>query len=218
MAYYYLSETDPSILSDQIYYSGQPDLDVQEQIESKTQLKPGTSYSVDEMIDHMILYSDNNAEQLLADHLAATNNLAVLSDLFGDLGITVDPNSADNSTVQTYSLLLRVLYNATYLDRNDSEKALKLLSETDFVGGIRAGVPENVPVAEKFGDARMTDAAGTQVGAELQNCGLIYYPEHTYLLCIMTKGDDVADLEGAIAGISQIIYQDMLTRYPQQAS
>ena len=49
MAYYYLAETDPSILSDQIDYSGNPDLDAAEQIESKTQLTPGMSYSVDEI-------------------------------------------------------------------------------------------------------------------------------------------------------------------------
>ena len=162
----------------------------------------------------MILYSDNNAEQLLADHLAATNNLDVLSDLYDDLGIKIDPNNTDNMTVQAYSLYLRVLFNATYLDRADSEKALKLLSEVEFSDGIRAGVPSDVPVAEKFGDARMVDAAGTQVGAELQNCGLVYYPEHTYLLCIMTKGDDVQNLETTIAGISRIIYQDMQARFP----
>jgi beta-lactamase class A len=216
MAYYYLAETDPSILSDQIRYAGQPDLDADEQIESKTQLTPGMSYSVDEMIDHMITYSDNNAEQLLADHLAATDHLDVLNNLFGDLGIKIDPQNTDNMAVQSYSLFLRVLFNATYLDRADSEKALKLLSETEFADGIRVGVPSSIPIAEKFGDARMIDAAGTQVGVELQNCGLVYYPDHTYLLCIMTKGDTVAHLESVIAGISKTIYQDMAARYPEK--
>ena len=167
------------------------------------------------MIDHMILYSDNNAEQLLADHLAATDHLDVLNNLFGDLGIKVNTANTDNMTVQTYSLFLRVLYNATYLDRNDSEKALKLLSESEFSDGIRAGIPSNIAIAEKFGDARMADAAGTMVGAELQNCGLVYYPEHTYLLCIMTKGDTIPDLETAISGVSKLIYRSVEARYPQ---
>jgi beta-lactamase class A len=218
MAYYYLSETNPSILSDTITYSGATNLDAQEQIRSSTQLIPGARYTVDEMIDHMIRYSDNNAEQLLADHLASTGNLSILTNLFGDLGIKIDTNDTDNMTVQTYSLFLRVLFNATYLDRADSEKALRLLSETDFGSGIRAGVPSAVPVAEKFGDARIMNAANVQVGAELQDCGLVYYPEHTYILCVMTKGETIPHLEMVIAGISKIVYQDMQARYPASAS
>jgi beta-lactamase class A len=108
---------------------------------------------------------------------------------------------------------LRVLFNATYLDRDYSEKLLQLLSESDFSSGIKSGIPQNITVSQKFGDARIPDAQGTVVGAELQNCGIVYYPDHPYQLCIMTKGSDIPDLERIIGQISQIIYTGVKQKY-----
>jgi beta-lactamase class A len=213
MAYYALAEQDPSVLAQRITYTG-PDLDANEQIKSSVQLVPGQSYTVEQMIEHMIRYSDNNAEQLLADHLSAIGKLDALQSLFNDLGIKPNPENPDYMTAQSYSLFLRVLFNATYLDRDYSEKLLQLLSQTDFSAGLDAGVPNNISIAEKFGDARIPNAAGQQVGAELHNCGIIYYPSHPYLLCVMTKGDTIPDLERIIAGVSQIVFNSVESRYP----
>ena len=215
MAYYSLAETDFSVLQQKIKYTGTPDLDANEQIESPMQLTPGESYTVEQMIEHMIRNSDNNAEQLLADHLGKIGQLGVLSTLFNDLGIVNNPDNPDDTTVQQYSLFLRVLFNATYLDRDYSEKLLSLLSQTDFGSGIDAGVPNNIVVSEKFGDARIPNTQGQIVGAELQNCGIIYYPNHPYLLCIMTKGNSVPNMERVIAQISRTIYDAVESKYPQ---
>jgi beta-lactamase class A len=138
--------------------------------------------------------------------------------VFGDLG--VDPSVlskyTDNMSVQAYSMFLRALYNATYLNREDSERALRLLSETDFSEGIESGVPNSTLVAEKFGEVKMTDSSGVQLGKEINNCGIVYYPDHPYLLCIMTKGEgnDIKGLESVVAGVSRIVYQGMQTLYP----
>ena len=214
MAYYSLAEQQPSVLSQSVNYSGTPDLDANEQVESPVQLVPG-NYTVEQLIEHLIRYSDNNAEQLLADQLAAIGQLPVLSTLFADLGVKSSPDNPDYATAQSYSLFLRVLYNATYLDRDYSEKLLQLLSQSDFSKGIEAGVPNGILIAQKFGDARIPNAQGQQVGAELQDCGIIYYPDHPYVLCVMTKGANISVLESTISNISQIVYQDIEQRYPQ---
>lgn len=213
MAYYSLAEQDPTILSDKILYSGTPNLDADEQIPSPIQLTPGQSYTVEDLIEHLIEHSDNNAEQLLADNLVKTDQSDVLTNLLTDLGIKNYSSGGDDVTVQEYSIFLRVLYNATYLDRNYSEKALRLLTESDFAAGIVGGVPNGIEVAQKFGDAKIANSAGAIVGAELQNCGIVYYPNHPYRLCIMTKGDNVKDLETAIAGISKLIFERVQQRY-----
>ena len=217
MAYYQLAEEDASILSQGIFYSGEPDLDASEQIKSAVQLVPGRTYTVAEMIEHMIRYSDNNAEQLLANHLSSIGKLDTLTTLFADLGIKINPDNPDYMTVQSYSLFLRVLFNATFLDRNYSEKLLQLLSQSDFTAGIRAGVPSSIAVAAKFGDARIPDSQGNIIGAELQNCGIVYYPDHPYNLCIMTKGSSITDLERIISAVSQLIYNEVQSRYPVPA-
>jgi beta-lactamase class A len=214
MAYYSLAEADPSVLDQLVAYKNAPDLDSDEQIESPVQLAAGRTYTVEDLIEHMIKYSDNNAEQLLADHLSSIGQLSVLSTLFQDFGITQsDPNNPDDTTVGSYSLFLRVLYNATYLDRDYSEQLLSILTQSDFTKGIEAGVPNGVLIAQKFGDARIPNAQGQQVGAELQNCGIVYYPAHPYILCVMTKGSTISLLENTIAGISQIVYQNIEKRY-----
>jgi beta-lactamase class A len=152
---------------------------------------------------------------LLADHLAAIGQLEVLSTLFADLGVKSSPNNPDYATTQSYSLFLRVLYNATYLDRDYSEMLLQLLSQSDFSKGIEAGVPDGIRIAQKFGDARIPNAQGQQIGVELQNCGIVYYPDHPYVLCVMTKGTTISVLESTISDISQIVDQAMEQRYPQ---
>jgi beta-lactamase class A len=218
MTLYKIAETNPSVLSDRVEYTGASDHNLVEEIKSVVQLTPGGVYTVAQLIEHMIRYSDNNAADLLTQYLTDTNNTSAYATTFSDLG--VDPSVlikyTDDMTVQKFSIFFRVLYNATYLGRADSEKALQLLTKTDFSEGIESGVPNDVLVAQKFGEVRMTDTADTLLGKQVNNCGIVYYPNHPYILCIMTKGtgDDVKTLEGIIASISRIVYKGMQGFYP----
>jgi beta-lactamase class A len=218
MAYLALSEIHPTILRDEITYTGTTDSTSVQDIKSPVSLTPGATYTVADLIEHMIRNLDNNAVDLLMKHLKDTNNLDTYTEVYCDLGI--DPKVlltyTDNITPRQYLIFLRSLYNSTYLSRIDSEKALALMAETDFTGGISAGLPAGVKVAQKFGEVRMTDTDGNQVGKEINNCGIIYYPKHPYMLCVMTKaqGNDIAGLEETISTISRLIYTDMQKRYP----
>ena len=139
--------------------------------------------------------------------------------VFSDLGI--DPASLtstpDNVTVKDFSIMLRALYNATYLNRDDSERALELLSEADFSEGIDSGVPNRIQVAQKFGESSIEAPDGSVASKELNDCGIIYYPSHPYLLCIMTRGngDDTKGLEEAIATVSGMVFKDVQAKYPE---
>jgi beta-lactamase class A len=217
MAYYELAEINPSILSQSLVYSGTTNLNDAEEIRSSVQLRPEAPYTVEELIEHMIRYSDNNAAELLLTNLSATNHYQDYLNLYASLGVstsTVD-EASDSLTVGKYPIFLRALYNATYLDRDYSEQALKLLTETDFTEGIDSGVPNGVLVAQKFGETTISNGS-VDTGKELSNCGIIYYPSHPYLLCIMTKGsgDNIKGLEEDIASISRLVYQNMETLYP----
>lgn len=205
MVYYQLAEDDPGILNEQLTYSGAVDANTQENLPSPVQIAPGT-YTADKLIQHMIKYSDNNAAELLVENLNGSGNAAAFDTLFKDLGIGQIDLTSDYMTVRAYSLFFRVLYNATYLDPETSEKALKLLTETDFTKGITQGVPADVDVAQKFGE--YTDVEnGLVLKRELNTCGIVYYPGHPYLLCVMTKGSDFAQLETFIGHVSDQVYQ-----------
>jgi beta-lactamase class A len=217
LAYYKLAEIDPSILTQRIIYSGGQNLDASENIPSPVQLTVGASYTVEELIEHMIEYSDNNALTLLTNYLTSSGHMSALSDTLTDLGVPYG-TSNDFLSVNTYIIFFRALYNATYLSDEYSEKALALLSKTDFTEGIETGIPNNVEVAHKFGDSNELTNAGAADGFELHDCGIVYYPDHPYMLCIMTKGSTVAQLESVISGVSQLVYKDLEQRYPAAAA
>jgi len=67
-----------------------------------------------------------------------------------------------------------VLYNATYLDRDLSEKALELLANSNFKLGLRAGVSPTVTVADKYGERTAFDPQGNVQYRELHDCGIVY--------------------------------------------
>ena len=178
-------------------------------------LTPGKLYSIDELIRAMIEGSDNNATALLFDYL----NQDSLQDAFSDLGLKSllsenTKNTSDIISVKSYSYIFRILYNSTYLSRELSEKALQYLSYADFNQGIVGGLPKGVIAAQKFGERTILAPDGvTPLRRELHDCGIVYYPEHPYLLCVMTRGEDFDTLANAIRSVSALVYGDVDKRY-----
>lgn len=213
IAYLKYAEVEPAVLTSKLEYDGKTDRNATEFFPSPVQIESGW-YSIDTLIDHMIRYSDNNAALILNEYLAHTR-FDVLNQAYLDLGIDKINPEDDYITVTSYSLMFRVLYNATYLSRAMSEKALGILAQTDFLRGIMAGVPQDLVVAHKFGEFGINDELGGVLKRELHDCGIIYDGEHPYLLCVMTKGNDPEKLASVVARISSVVYQsdDRLGEY-----
>lgn len=167
-------------------------------------LKIGSSYKTEDLINKMIINSDNGAEYVLLDNINQTS----LDLIYNVLNIE-NPNGKNDFTIspRTYSLFLRILYSATYLNEQDSEKALGILSGTTFIDGLVAGVPKGVIVSHKFGEYIVQQNNQPQQ-IELHDCGIIYYPKNPYLLCVMTKGNNLDNLKNTIKNISSIVYQN----------
>jgi beta-lactamase class A len=202
MSIYKDAEDKPSILSEKIEYAGggtgaAQDVAVGDPISS------GHTYTINELIEHMITHSDNNAALLLYQFVGYEKTAKT----YTELGI--NPPQVDKdyiTTVRGYATFFRILFNATYLSAEQSEKALSLLAKAEFTGGLVAGVPSGTPVAHKFGERHYdTDGAIEQ----LHDCGIIYKPGHPYILCVMTRGRSVEELTPVIAKISSIIYQQV---------
>jgi hypothetical protein len=67
-------------------------------------------------------------------------------------------------------------------------------------------------VAHKFGEHRNATVSGEIAETELHDCGIIYYPEHPYFLCIMTKGENLPSLESVISSASKLVYTYVTAR------
>jgi beta-lactamase class A len=188
-----ISDSDPSSSRDQM-------------IAPKKHVEPGRPYTVRELLELMIASSDNRAYDLLAAFL----DRKVFSRVFEDLNVPlVDLDARDaNLTVKQYATFFRILYNASYLSRGMSQKALEILSRSDFREGIVAGVAPGTVVANKFGEREM--AGETLV--QLHDCGIVYYPQRPYVLCVMTRGDSIKRLAPAIREASALIYREVSGR------
>ena len=187
---------DPSFLTKQFVYEGGSH-NTSEYFKAESELKDNHTYSIDEAVASMIMFSDNNATAVLGYAL----DTSTLLSSYTDLGIAV-PNMPDYAiSAKTYGSFFRILYNSTFLSKEYSEKALRLLSQTVFSKGLVAGVPSTVKVSHKFGE-RQVDADTNQ----LHDCGIIYYPNRPYLLCVMTRGKDFDKLVSFIAKVSKKVY------------
>jgi len=208
MAYYELAENSSTLLDEKIYYPiGGANLNLTQDIPPAQAIVPGQTYTVEQLIEYMIEDSDNNAAQLLFSNIDPDT----LQNVYGDLGIPInnDPTAAtlDFITPQQIGLLFRVLYNATYLSRDYSEKALQLMSQSSFTQGIIAGVSSSTIVSHKLGLVGIQNSAGITIEHELHDCGIVYAND-PYLLCVMTRGSSpLPTMEGVIANISQAAYR-----------
>ena len=208
MAYLAMAENLSTPLDRMASYPvSSPDLNAQQEIAPEHVIVPGKNYTVSDLIQYMIKYSDNNAAQVLYDLADQSDLEGVYSNLEIPLVDSVTTSTLDFMTPQQYSILFRTLYNSTYLSRDASEDALNLMSQTSFTQGIVAGVPSSTVVSHKFGIVSFTTGGVTQE-RELHDCGIVYAPGHPYLVCIMTRGSSsLANMEGTIADISQAAYK-----------
>ena len=203
IAYLKQAETQPDILNKKIKFDNIELKSEPQDIPPKKQIEFGKEYTINELIEYMIIYSDNNAANILADRIYIDQKNAY-TEMLTDLGLPVDSKTI---TSKTYSLFLRILRNATYLNREMSEKALSILAEVDFKDGLAAGVPSGIPVVHKFGEFGSYE--NDILIEQLHDCGIIYYPDHPYLLCIMTRGQKISDLQKVISSISSIVYESL---------
>ena len=205
ISYFKKTETDPNILNTQLVYQSSIQQVLQENaFNSPTTLEVGKSYSVSELIDNMITNSDNGAMNLLIDSLGYDK----LNTIYADLGLPAPSANGNEYTISVsdYSLFFRILYNATYLTPEMSEKALSILSKATFTDGLVAGLPQNTLVAHKFGEHVFSTDGNSIDSVELHDCGMVYAPNHPYFLCIMTHGNSLNDLKGVISDISKMVY------------
>lgn len=170
-----------------------------------TTLRTGAFYPVEDLLRAMIVDSDNGAAFLLRALLGP----GALEEVYTDLGLVIPAvRTADEPiTVREYGTFFRMLYNASYLSRAHSQKALNLLTASGYSDGLVAGVPSGVRVAHKFGE-RSSPAGDAR---QLHDCGIVYYPPRPYLLCVMTRGHDFTRLAAAIADVSRAVFHEVST-------
>ncbi|MGE5425974.1 MAG: serine hydrolase [Bacillota bacterium] len=200
IAYLKEAETDPSIFDKEIMVKGDATL-LSQNIMPQRSVETGKTYRLEDLLQYMIIYSDNLAANTLLENIETDK----LNKVYKDLGLT-EPSVEKTENfmmVRDYASFFRILYNASYLNREMSEKALDILTKSQFSLGLTAGVPSQVDVAHKFGERVLFDAK------QLHDCGIVYKPGRPYLICVMTRGKDFTKMSTFIKDISAAAYQGL---------
>lgn len=171
---------------------------------------PDNSFTIEELAHIMLGQSDNTARTALYKALSRIGITDPLADVYSSLGWefappllsgnqNTDPNYYNAISLKVLSNMFLALYNATYVNLDHSQKILGFLASTAFNDKIRAGVPDDVPVAHKIGTAGMENT--------FSDCGIVYALNRHYILCAGSSGADEKTAAAFMAEASAAAYK-----------
>jgi beta-lactamase class A len=205
IAYFKETEHSPGVLQQSILFD-QPINQQEQNIKPEKELIIGEEYSIEELIKRMIIYSDNEAYELLINNIDIKNYEKIFTDLGIDISLAKNNPGGNIINIKDYASFFRILYNASYLNKEMSEQALDLLSQSTYKKGLVKPLPKDLLVAHKFGERNYL----TSQDKQLHDCGIIYLLNKPYLLCIMSKGSDFDLLSKFIQNTSHIVYKHLI--------
>ena len=197
-----MNETQPGLLDKKILFDKSIASDKTATYLSKS-IKLGETYTIRQLLDYMITYSDNNATLILNKII----DVNIFKKVFTDIGLTAPDFNAKEYpiTARDYSYFMKGLYNASYLTIPESEYCAEMLSNCDFKDGIVAGLPTGCKVIHKFGEG------GYDNSPQFSESAIIYCNHGAYLLTIMTKGSDMKKMPQVLSAISKKVYETLNT-------
>lgn len=158
--------------------------------------KKGPNYQISywDLIKKMILISDNTAKNALKRQLTFEE----LNAIFSHVGIPnpYAPTNGHTITPRDYNRIFKSLYFSTFLNPEFSEKAIDISTDTAVENLISHQIPKGIKIAHKFGERPNG----------LHDCGIIYFPENPYFLCIMTEDIELSKAKTIISKLSKEIY------------
>ena len=208
--YFKMAELNPSVFDQRLKIPEDIGDNSDQHYQPSNPLLPGNSYTIKEMVEHMLEYSDNAPFSTLADSAGIMREK-----VFSDLNVYEPPVGEENEgawsvTARNYANIFRMLYNASYVNADSANRILSILSQSSFTNGLVAGVPKGVIVSHKFGEAAGVDRDNNVQSLILNDCGIIYKPEAPYILCVMSEGYNYPDLEKFIQRLSREAYDNNL--------
>ncbi len=136
----------------------------------------GTKFKLEELLKYMLIYSDNTAYKILLRGL----NDDELNEIIADLGLEGLFTNDGLVSAKEYSRLFRSLYTSSFLKRENSEKILNLLGNTELKNFLAQGVPNEIIFSHKFGIDRSKYS--------YLDSGLVFLPNRPYLITVAIKG------------------------------
>lgn len=201
-------EKNPDLLKKQVVAEKKYfEYELQQNFNSSSKVEIGKTYTLQQLAEIMIEHSDNIATIILSSYIQGED----FDNLFKAVGVEFEKDKGDALIrIKDFAAFFRILYNASYLNRDTSDFALSILANTTFKAGLVAGVPGDIPVAHKYGERVVKNIDTKAISdQQLHDCGIIYHKKNPYILCVMTQGKDFNNQLSFIEEISRYIYESV---------
>lgn len=196
MSIYKKVEQGKMSLSDKIVLTEE---DLDKKFGKLWELGAGSEFTVEELIDRSLIESDNTAYRALLRQVSSKE----VVDVYENLEIEV-LNKETNPLIspKSYSSIFKSLFLSSYLNENDSQEILSILTQTIFNDKIPSGIDDkSIKVSHKIGVFSRFDSEENV----FTDCGIIYVPNRPYILCIFsTKEDKIARMQ--MQYVSKMVY------------
>jgi len=161
--------------------------------------KPGTEFSVSELVALAMRESDNIAANMLVRTVGKDELVA----FYSACGATVLPLEKNVSSPREMGVFLERMLSLVAKDPAHYGELLRHLFEHDSKNRIAARLPASVQVFNKV---------GSWPGV-VNDVGIVVTDRCTYLICVMSKGTGPTELgEVAISDISLKVYEHIVSR------
>lgn len=154
----------------------------------------GSVFTIEELVRRSLVDSDNTAHFILLRNL----ELAEINDVYAHMGLGGFLETDGRISAKRYSVILRSLYNSSYLTDANSQKIINFLSEEKFKKYLGSGMPENVNFAHKIG-------IDTDKKIYLDS-GIIYLESRPYILTVMTKSKTEQQAKDIMKDVSSKVF------------
>jgi beta-lactamase class A len=157
--------------------------------------KFGAKYSIRELSEYSIEYSDNVAANMLIRHLGEQN----IKDYMRQVGGQVVDNARDVSSPRDMGLYMRLVYNFYKSDETLGHELMDSFLNTEFNDRLPALLPPSVKVAHKI---------GTQLHV-INDVGIVF-ADRPYVISVMSKDVNDEEAPDVIANVSKMVYESNL--------
>jgi hypothetical protein len=153
----------------------------------------GTKFTVRELLEALLVHSDNTAYRILLRNVPTSEIDAVreglgLQDLFNEQG---------QVTAREYSRMFRALYTASYLSRANSQLLLDMLSRAEWDHFMGQVVPDSIPFPRKYGLQPETHT--------FLESGIVFVPNRPFLITVMIQTPGTKSSEEEAAEVERVM-------------
>lgn len=171
--------------------------------EGRSEIKLG------EAIEIVLETSDNTAFRVVNNRvnkeIEESGNIVekAIIEVYDYLDIPRDTSGQTQSiTPRNFGSILKSLFFSAYLSYDNSSEILKLLGKSKFKDWLPKNIPGEITVSHKTGTFDSADGSRS-VHAD---CGIVYYPNRPYLICIMVNSNDLDTSLKHINYLSSLVF------------